>query len=160
MHREFVIVSDRPERLLVDDQNRPHCDDGPFCRWRDGSALYAVHGVRVPAWIVERPQDITVDAIAAEPSVDVRQVMIERYGAARYLSDSGARTVALDGGLRIPGGSVRGLVEAQTGERYMIATDGSTEEVYIIPVEATAQTPEEAHRGIAGFDESRLIAQS
>ena len=87
----FRSISDRPEVLLVDDQNRPHCDTGPFCRWRDGTALYAVHGTRVPAWIIEQPGRLTVASIDAETNAEVRRVMVERYGYGRYLVDSGAR---------------------------------------------------------------------
>ncbi|MGB3388999.1 MAG: DUF6745 domain-containing protein, partial [Pseudaminobacter sp.] len=55
MHEEFCMVSDFPEILKVDDQNRPHCEDGPSHRWRDGWSLYHWHGVRVPgAWIENR----------------------------------------------------------------------------------------------------------
>lgn len=49
MHPDFCMISDRPELLLVDNNNRPHSEDGPFCRWRDGTALYSHHGTRVPA---------------------------------------------------------------------------------------------------------------
>jgi len=51
MHAEFCMISDRPEILTVDEQIRPHNDTGPFCRWRDGTALYSIHGVRVPAYV-------------------------------------------------------------------------------------------------------------
>jgi hypothetical protein len=93
MHEDFCIVSDRPEILTVDEQNRPHSDTGPFCRWRDGTALYSVHGVRVPAWIVERPQDLTCRHIDKEQNAEVRRVMVERYGMDRYMRDGGARCV-------------------------------------------------------------------
>jgi hypothetical protein len=93
MHPDFCMISDRPERLLVDAQNRPHCEDGPFCRWRDGSALYAVHGTRVPAWIIERPDEITVAKIDAEQNAEVRRIMLDRYGAGRFMLDSGARVL-------------------------------------------------------------------
>jgi hypothetical protein len=93
VHNDFAIVSDRPERLLVDDQNRPHCDDGPFCRWRDGSALYAVHGVRVPAWIVENPDQITVEKIDSGQNAEIRRVMMGKYGEGKYLEDSGAQKI-------------------------------------------------------------------
>lgn len=96
MHKEFCIVSDRPKTLLVDAQNRPHCDDGPFCQWRDGSALYAVHGVRVPSWIIESPHELTVGKIEAEQNAEVRRVMIERYGQAKFLQDAGATQVHAD----------------------------------------------------------------
>jgi len=93
MHADFCMVSDRPDTLLVDDRNRPHCTTGPFCRWRDGSALYAVHGVRVPAWIIERPESITCASIDSERNAEIRRVMIEQCGISRYLKDSGATKV-------------------------------------------------------------------
>jgi hypothetical protein len=96
LHAKFAIVSDRPERLTVDAQNRPHCDDGPFCRWRDGTALYSIHGVRVPRSVVERPESITVARIDAETNDEVRRVMVDRYGSERFLRDSGAKKVQQD----------------------------------------------------------------
>ena len=96
VHPEFCIVSDRPEVLRVDAQNRPHCEDGPFCRWRDGSALYSVHGVRVPAWIVEHPDRITVALIDAEQNTEVRRVMIARYGVEKFVRSGGAELVHED----------------------------------------------------------------
>jgi hypothetical protein len=96
VQRDFAMVSDRPEILLVDDQNRPHCDTGPFCRWRDGSALYAVHGVRVPAWTIEHPELITVAHIDGERNSEVRRVMVERFGSGRYMLEGGGVLVAKD----------------------------------------------------------------
>jgi hypothetical protein len=96
MHPEFCIVSERPETLLVDAQNRPHCDTGPFCRWRDGVALYSVHGTRVPAYVVERPEQITVEKIHAETNAEVRRVMVERYGLHRYVRDARFEVVHSD----------------------------------------------------------------
>lgn len=96
VHADFCMISDRPERLLTDERGRPHCDDGPFCRWRDGTGLYAVHGVRVPWWIIEHPDQITCAVIEAERNVAVRRVMMERYGLSRYLLDSGAKAVHTD----------------------------------------------------------------
>jgi hypothetical protein len=90
MHAEFCLVSDRPVRLLVDAQSRPHSDDGPFCAWRDGTALWAWHGVRVPPQVILAPQTLTAEQIAAEPNQEVRRVMIERVGWPRYLEMSGA----------------------------------------------------------------------
>lgn len=96
VHQKFCMISDRPEVLLVDDQNRPHCDTGPFCRWRDGSALYAVHGVRVPWWIIEHPEKITMAVIDKEANAEVRRVMLNRFGVERYLIESGTKPVHSD----------------------------------------------------------------
>jgi hypothetical protein len=63
MHPEFCIVSDRPEVLLVDEENRPHCETGPFCKWRDGSRLYAIHGVYVPENAITAPGTLTAEQL-------------------------------------------------------------------------------------------------
>jgi hypothetical protein len=96
MHAEFCIVSDRPRELHVDSGNRPHCATGPFCRWSDGSALYAIHGVRVPAYVVEYPETITTADIGAETNNEVRRIMIDRYGIARYVRDAQFEVLDVD----------------------------------------------------------------
>ena len=66
MHEDFCMVSDFPEILLVDDQNRPHCENGPSHRWRDGWSLYHWHGVKVPAeWIEQRATLDPVEVLKA-----------------------------------------------------------------------------------------------
>jgi len=93
MHAKFCLVSDRPEILETDERHRPHSDVGPSHRWRDGWSLYHIHGVRVPAHVVLAPQTITVIEIEAEKNSEVRRVMIDRYGPARFVKDSGAQVV-------------------------------------------------------------------
>ena len=61
-HKEFCLVSDFPAAIQADGEGRPHCEDGPSYRWRDGWALYHWHGVEVPeAWIM-RKDELTADA--------------------------------------------------------------------------------------------------
>jgi hypothetical protein len=96
MHPDFCMISDRPEFLTLDDQNRPHNDAGPFCLWRDGTALYAIHGTYVPAWIAEHPERVTVADIEKETNEEVRRIMIERYGIGRYVRDAQFEVVDAD----------------------------------------------------------------
>ena len=71
MHEEFCLVSDFPEIIQKDDQNRPHCENGPSHRWRDGWELYHWHGVRVPNhWI---PNRATLDPTEVLRSANVEQ---------------------------------------------------------------------------------------
>jgi len=95
MHPEFCMISDRPEVLLVDEANRPHCDNGPFCKWRDGTALYAIHGTWTPQFVVEHPETITLKDIEKETNVEARRIMIQRYpgGQAKWLRDSDAKLI-------------------------------------------------------------------
>jgi hypothetical protein len=50
----------------------------------------------VPAFVVVRPDWITIKHIDDEQNAEVRRVMIERYGQARYLFDSGAKEIHAD----------------------------------------------------------------
>mgnify|MGYP001576923680 FL=1 len=96
MTPDFVMVSDRPEFIKMDDRGRPHCDDGPYCRWRDGWSLYYWHGVRVNKLIIEHPEQVTVKMIEEESNTEVRRVMIEKYGQEKYLLDSKATEIHRD----------------------------------------------------------------
>ncbi len=95
-HENVLAISDRPSVIRRDDQGRLHCADGPAIAYRDGWAIHAVHGVVVPSDIIESPQSITVERIGKEGNAEIRRVMIERYGASRYLIDSGANIVHRD----------------------------------------------------------------
>lgn len=96
MHPEFCMVSDFPEILLVDEQRRPHCDDGPSHRWRDGWSLWHWHGVRVTERIIMRPETITATQVQAEENAEVRRIMVERMGWARYAAQAGVKTIHSD----------------------------------------------------------------
>jgi len=111
-----VVLTDRPVSIAHDQQGRLHAEDGPALAWTDGSNLYAIHGVRVPAHVVHAPDTITIDQIRGEPDVEVRRVLLERYGHQRYLRDAGAQRVHADGtGIlwrcRLPGDEDLVLVE-------------------------------------------------
>src|SRR6185503_1300276 len=79
MHREFCIVSDRPVKLTVNDRNQPHSYDAPFTEWSDGSAIYSINGIRVPAWIAETKREaLTKQMILSETNVDNRRCIISK----------------------------------------------------------------------------------
>ena len=84
MHKDFCIISDRPRILMVDDQGRPHREDGPYIQWSDGMGIFAWHGTRVPEWIIISPESITVDDIFKEENAEVRRVMMERFGFRKF----------------------------------------------------------------------------
>jgi hypothetical protein len=59
-------------------------------RFRDGWGVYVWHGITVPSWVIEHPEQISTDKINGEKNAEVRRVMIERYGFERYMLDAGA----------------------------------------------------------------------
>ena len=93
LHEKFCIISDRPEILLVDEQNRPHCETGPFCKWRDGAALYSWHGTRVPARWIEQRASLDPKEVIAHENVEMRAAGAAIVGWARMLSVLNARVI-------------------------------------------------------------------
>lgn len=93
---EFIVATDRPLDLNRDEAGRLHSLSRAAISWRDGTGLFFVHGVSVPEYVVLRPQEITVAKIDAETNAEVRRVMLERYGMARFVKDSGAEVVDTD----------------------------------------------------------------
>jgi hypothetical protein len=95
-HAKICWISERPSVLKRDDRGRLHCEDGPAVGYPDRWCIYAWHGVRVSQQVIERPQELTVAQIQKEENAEVRRVMIDRYGQARYLLDAGAKKIAED----------------------------------------------------------------
>jgi hypothetical protein len=80
---------------LIENRKRLHSADGPTLE-SDIENLYFWHGVFVPAFVVLNPEWITIEHIETEENAEVRRVMIERYGQARYLQDSSAEKIHED----------------------------------------------------------------
>lgn len=88
--REFVVVCDLPTEVTCETpefSTRFHNADGPAIRWADGWGIYAWHGVRVPADLIETGWD--VKRIMAERNVEVRRCAIERIGWDRFVAAAG-----------------------------------------------------------------------
>jgi hypothetical protein len=83
-----ILAVPRPAILVEGD--RLHSATGPAVSWPSGERYYFWRGVQVPEDVVLRPEAITPARIDAEANAEVRRVMLERYGVARYLQDSGA----------------------------------------------------------------------
>lgn len=96
LHERFAVISDFPELLTYDDRDRPHGDSAPHARFRDGSALYYIHGVQIPAWLIEQPEKITAKAILSEANAEVRRVMIDRMTPAKFIESAKAKIVDQD----------------------------------------------------------------
>jgi hypothetical protein len=102
-HQNICWVSERHHVLLRDDRGRLHCESGPAVAYPDGWAIYAVHGVRVPRYVIEHPHEIDIARIGAVRNAEVRRVMIDRYrhgeevsGSAAFIRDAGGERLDHD----------------------------------------------------------------
>lgn len=127
---KVCIISDRPEEIHWEpdvEQPRLHNADGPALSFRDGWALYRWFGMPVPKDIIEEPEKITIDRIVNEGNVEIRRVMVERYGQERYLKDRGMELVHKD----------------QYGELYKCPED---EDILMVKVVNSTPEPDGTYR--------------
>jgi len=92
----LCLFCERPARRLVDNRARLHSEYGACMEFRDGWRVHAWHGVVVPADVIERPGEITAERIDRERNIEIRRVLLERYGEDRYLEKTGARIIDTD----------------------------------------------------------------
>ena len=96
MHEQFCVISDRPRRLLVDEQNRPHSAAGPFCQWSDGSALYSWHGIRVPALWIEKPNEVDPKLALTHENIELRTALAQILGWEKVLAFVKTKTISVE----------------------------------------------------------------
>jgi len=84
--RGVCIVVEQHTALHRDNRNRLHCTDGAAWAWADGTQIYALDGIRVPEWVVRRPDPKRI--ISDElPNTEQRRVAMAHYGWDRAVDD-------------------------------------------------------------------------
>ena len=117
MHSDFCLVSDFPEFIKVDEQNRPHCETGPSHRWRDGWSLYHWHGTTVPGHWIENRKTVPVIEILKVTNTEQRIAGLQIVGwdralpelKAKVIDDSGSDDIGQLIEIRVPGLGEGGL---------------------------------------------------
>ena len=120
--RDACFLAERPSAINRDDRGRLHCETGPSISFQSGWGLWHWHGVRIGRDTVEQPERLSVSRIESERNAERRRVMIERYGQARYMIDSGAKLVHEDARGRLWQHSTR------WGEQTIVEVRNSTPE--------------------------------
>lgn len=88
-----VIITERPKSLTFDPQGRLHNEDGPALLYPDGFAVYAWHGTRVPASLIEDGGWNTTE-IFGESNAEIRRCGIEKMGWDKFVDEGGMTLVA------------------------------------------------------------------
>lgn len=91
-----VFACQKPSLMAIDDAGRLHNPEGPALGFADGFSAHAWHGVIVEPRIIEEPESISIEEIELTQNAEIRRVLIERFGQARYLQESGAVEVQKD----------------------------------------------------------------
>jgi hypothetical protein len=94
--KRICFVCTRPTTLSADELGRAHHDERAAVEFPDGYKLFSWHGITVPESVITCPDKITIKAIANMRNIEVRRVMIERFGGGRFITESGAKKIHED----------------------------------------------------------------
>lgn len=150
MHEEFCIVSDFPEVIRVDNENRPHCENGPSHRWRDGWSLYHWHGVSIPSEWVEDRSSLTPQIALTWKNIEQRRAACEILGWDAILTALDAKTINVDGDPEI--GELVEVTLPEIGRERFLRVRCGTGRRFALPVPPEMKTALEANAWTFGID--------
>lgn len=135
---DFAVIQDRPERILMDEQNRLHCENGPAIRYRDGFSVYSWHGVRIPAAWIEHKADLTPKVALTWENIEQRRVACEIVGWNRILKELNAVIIDADDDPEI--GTLVEVDIPDIGKERFIKVICGTGREFAIPVPPDTET--------------------
>jgi hypothetical protein len=96
LYDECAVICDRYESVYRDEVGRLHSEDGPAVKYRDGFSLYFWHGTQVPDYVIERPEEITLEDIMNESNQEVRRVKIGQFGIENLINSGEVKLIDED----------------------------------------------------------------
>lgn len=93
---DLAFVCEKPIQYSADEGDRLHSELGPALAFSDGMKGYFWHGVPVDARLILDPGSITIEEIESTRNIELRRVLVERFGPSRYLQECGAEEIHRD----------------------------------------------------------------
>lgn len=88
---DYVIITERPSELHLDQNNQLHHAEGPALAYPDGWAVWAWHGTQVPKELILGKW--TADDILKHDNTEVRRCAIEHRGWDRFIAEANLKRV-------------------------------------------------------------------
>jgi hypothetical protein len=155
MHEEFCLVCDFPEILKVDAENRPHSENGPSHRWRDGWSLYHWHGIRIPAEWIEDRASLTPHMALTWENVEQRRAACEILGWVNILKALDAKIIDTDNDPEI--GELVEVDIPEIGREKFLRVLCGTGRQFALPVPPEMTTALEAQAWTWGMDGDSFV---
>lgn len=160
-----AIASEPAAARRFDDEQRLHAVDRPAIEYADGSGIHALHGFRVDPRVIHRPDAISAREVRGMHDAAGLRVVRNHLGIHWYLRDLRPEAVDLD---TVPvmasdprGPSItRALVDDADGVRLLVASDGSTGQVYAMRVPRWVSTCAEAAGLLANRPDLKIVAEA
>jgi hypothetical protein len=156
-HPRMAPVRDRPSHQRLDEQGRLHCWDDVALGWPDGPSFCRWHGIPVDERLVREPALLGPELIQSESNVEVRRVMLERFGLERFLAAVDAREVDTSRHGRLyESWTQTGVFRYVEVQNATLAPDG-TRKRYMLLVPAHLPTARAAVAWTFGLDEDEYV---
>lgn len=124
----ICVMVDRPTEIHFDNKDVLHSTDGPACRYEDGWGFFALGGIQVSMTAALGQFDIS--EIHDEINAERKRVMIERYGVAEFLRDSGAQPISED----------------ECGRLFRMHSSMMQEEIQVVEVRNSTPEPDGSYK--------------
>jgi len=143
------FCSERHERIRFDAERRLHCENGPAILCRDGFAVHAWHGTRVPAKWIEQTADVDPKLALTWENVEQRRCLAEIIGWDKVLDQLSPAVVDEDS--PEVGKLLRVDLPDAPGEQFLQVRCG-TGRTFVLPVPPDVTTAREANAWTYGLD--------
>ena len=86
------IMAEKIETCQYDPSFGLHCEGSHAMSYRDGTKIWALHGVIVPQWLAETPHDkLNPKDFATIENVEVRREFVRKVGVERICNELGSK---------------------------------------------------------------------
>ena len=154
VYEDVVVIQDRPEHILFDDQGRVHSETDAAIKYRDGTGVYMWHGVRVPAEWINKKSELSAKTALTWENIEQRRAACEIVGWAQVLRELNAKTIDVDDDPMI-GTLVEVTIPDVGRERFLKVICGTGRE-FAIPVPPDMKTALEANAWTYGLEGNLL----
>lgn len=97
---KFITISEKPCKILLDQDGELHSENSMAIEWRDGFGFYSLHGVRMcgEEWVCEtKSEDLDPAKVMAIENVEKRLMAIKKCGIDRILSKLNSKVISTKG---------------------------------------------------------------
>ena len=143
------FCAERHERVRFDAERRLHCEDGPAILCRDGFAVHAWHGTRVPADWIEQTADVDPKLALTWENIEQRRCLAEIVGWDKVLDQ--LSPVVVDEDSPEVGKLLRVDLPDAPGEQFLQVRCG-TGRTFVLPVPPEMTTARQANAWTYGLN--------
>ncbi len=93
---KVVFACKNPLAIRLNERSELHSLTNPSLEFMDGYCLYSWQGVPIPKRLIDCPELLTWQMVLTETNTELRRVMLDQYGTAKFLMESGAHMIASD----------------------------------------------------------------